>query len=140
MAAYTLLNLKDVEDAALKHGQSPSIEARFARVPLGLESSGISYFRFAPAFRVPFGHLHREQEEVYVILSGSARAKLDEDVVELGPMDALRIAPGVMRGIEAGPDGVELLAFGAPNTENRDAEMAPGWWSDPDGGGTAPPG
>jgi mannose-6-phosphate isomerase-like protein (cupin superfamily) len=124
---YTLRNLAEVEDAAARHGQR-GLEARFARGALDLEMSGITLFRFDPGFRVPFGHLHREQEEVYVLLRGSARAKLDDDVVELRPMDALRIGPGVMRGIEAGPEGAELLAFGAPNTENRDLEMAPGWW------------
>jgi uncharacterized cupin superfamily protein len=138
-ASYTLLNLMDVEDAALRHGQ-PGLEARFARAALGLEKSGISQFVFEPGFRVPFGHLHREQEEVYLVLRGRVRARLDDEVLELGPMDALRIAPGVMRGIEAGPDGAEMLAFGAPNTENQDIEMAPGWWSDPDDGGAAPGG
>jgi mannose-6-phosphate isomerase-like protein (cupin superfamily) len=138
MAAYTVLNLKQVEDAAVKHGQT-GMEARFARVPLGLEKSGMSYFRFDAGFRVPFGHLHHEQEELYVVLSGGLRVKVGEEIVELGPMDALRVAPGTMRGMEAGAGGVELLAFGAPNTENRDLEMEPGWWSDADEGGAAPP-
>jgi mannose-6-phosphate isomerase-like protein (cupin superfamily) len=139
MPAYTVVNLTQVEDAAVKHGQK-GLEARFARVPLGLEKSGISYFRFDPGFRVPFGHLHREQEEVYVVLSGGLRVKVGDEIVELGPMDALRVAPGTMRGMEAGPDGVELLAFGAPNTDNRDAEMQPGWWADADDTGAGAPG
>src|SRR5690242_2937367 len=100
MGAYTVRNLAEVDDAAARHGQQ-GLEARFARGALGLEKSGITLFRFEPGFRVPFGHLHHEQEEVYVLLHGSARAKLDDEVVELRPMDALRIAPGVMRGIEA---------------------------------------
>jgi mannose-6-phosphate isomerase-like protein (cupin superfamily) len=131
MADYTVVNLKrDVEDMAPKFELAPGLESRFARVPLGLANSGASYFRIAPGFRVPFGHRHSEQEEVYVVASGGARLKLDDDIIELGQWDMVRIAPGVWRGIEGGPDGTELIAFGAPNTENKDAEMQPGWWSD----------
>ena len=128
---YTLANLKsDVEDQAPKFGFSPNLESRFARWALGLEKSGISYFRVAPNFRVPFGHSHGEQEEVYVILSGSARMKLDDDVVELKQFDALRVPGEITRAFEAGPDGAEILAFGAPNTENSDVQMVQGWWND----------
>jgi mannose-6-phosphate isomerase-like protein (cupin superfamily) len=131
MAAYTVLNLKrDVEDMAPKFGLSPGLESRFARGPLGLQNSGASYFKIAPGFRAPFGHSHSEQEEVYVIVSGNARIKLDDDVVELEQWDMVRIPPGVWRGVEGGPDGAELIAFGAPNTDNKDIEMQQGWWSD----------
>ncbi len=131
MADYTVVNLKrDVEDMAPKFELAPGLESRFARVPLGLANSGASYFKIAPGFRVPFGHRHGVQEEVYVVVSGGARLKLDVDVVELRQWDMVRIAPGVWRGIEGGPEGTELIAFGAPNTENKDAEMKPGWWSD----------
>ena len=130
VAGYTIVNLKEVEDQAPKFGYAPNIEARFARVPLGLENSGISYFRVAPNFRVPFGHSHERQEEVYVLVGGSARMKLGDEVVELGPWDAVRVPPETVRGFEAGPEGAEYLAFGAPNTENRDARPAPDWWTD----------
>jgi mannose-6-phosphate isomerase-like protein (cupin superfamily) len=131
MGEYTKINLKqDVEDMAVKHGMSPDIESRFARVPLGLEKSGLSYFRYAPGFRTPFGHTHGEQEEVYVVVSGSARVKIDDEVVELSEWDALRLPAGTTRAVEGGPDGAEIVAFGAPNTENKDTEMQPGWWSD----------
>jgi mannose-6-phosphate isomerase-like protein (cupin superfamily) len=129
MADYTLLNLKsDVEDMAPRFGYAPNVEARFARKPLGLEKSGVSYFKIAPDFRMPFGHRHSEQEELYLVLSGSARVKLEDDVVELKPMDAVRVPVGTMRGFEAGPDGAEILAFGAPDTDNKDLEMDPGFW------------
>jgi quercetin dioxygenase-like cupin family protein len=131
MAAYTKLNLKhDVEDMAPKFGLSPGIESHFARVPLALEQSGVSYFKLAPGFRHPFGHSHGEQEEVYVVIGGSATLRLDDEELQLAPLDAVRIPPGVKRALEGGPDGVELLAFGAPNTDNKDAEMLPGWWGD----------
>jgi mannose-6-phosphate isomerase-like protein (cupin superfamily) len=129
-AAYTLVNLKQVEDMAPKFGLSPGLESRFARTPLELEKSGISYFRVAPGFRAPFGHTHSEQEEIYLAVSGSASVKLDDDVVELNEWDALRIPPGTMRGFEGGPDGAEIIAFGAPSNENRDLEMVQDWWTD----------
>ena len=129
MAGYTSVNLKEVEDQAPKFGYSPNLEARFARVPLELENSGISYFRVAPNFRIPFGHKHWQQEEIYVLVLGSARMKLDHLVVELKPWDAIRVPAETMRGLEAGPDGAEYIAFGAPNTQNSDAELTPNWWA-----------
>jgi hypothetical protein len=131
MAGYTLVNLKeDVEDQAPAGGLSPNLKAHFARLPLGLENSGLSYFRIAPDFRLPFGHIHRDQEEVYVLMSGSGRIKLDDEIIDLKPWDAIRVPGSTMRNLEAGPDGAEVLAFGAPNTDNADAEMTPGWWTD----------
>ena len=129
-SAYTVVNLKQVENMAPKFGLSPGLESRFARVPLELEHSGISYFRIAPEFRAPFGHTHTEQEEIYLVVAGSARVKLDDDVVDLGEWDAVRIPPGTMRAVEGGPDGAEMIAFGAPSDENRDVEMVQDWWTD----------
>ncbi len=130
MSAYTIRNLKDVEDSAPKFGMSPDMEARFASSALGCEQTGISYQRLAPNVRGPFGHSHKEQEELYVILGGGGRIKLGDDVVELKPWDAVRVAPSTTRAFEAGPEGLELLAVGAPATGPGDAEMKPGWWSD----------
>ena len=128
---WTRLNLvDDVEDMAPRFGLSPGLQSRFARGPLGLEKSGLSLFRIGPGFRAPFGHLHTEQEEVYLVVSGGARVRVGDEVVELGPWDALRIAPGVMRAFEGGPEGAELVAFGAPNTDNADSEVEQGWWAD----------
>jgi uncharacterized cupin superfamily protein len=129
MAGYTVVNLREVEDQAPRFGLSPDLEARMARVALELEHSGVSYQRIAPGFRVPFGHKHKRQEEIYVLLSGSLRVKLDDEVVELKPLDAVRVPKDTMRGFEAGPEGAELLAIGAPNTGPGDAETVPGWWS-----------
>ena len=128
MADYTKVNLKsDVQDMAPRHGIE-GIESRFARTNLELEKGGVSYFRLDPGFRAPFGHTHSEQEEVYVIVSGSARIAVGDDVFDLAEWDAVRVAPGAWRGLEAGTEGVEYIAFGAPNTDNKDAEMQPGWW------------
>ena len=135
MAEYTKLNLKqDVEDMAPRFQLSPGLESRFARKPLGLEQSGVSYYKIAPDFRTPFGHRHGEQEEVYIVIGGSARLALDDEVVELERYDAVRIPSDVMRSLEGGPDGAEVLAFGAPNTDNKDVEMEQGWWAGGDAG------
>lgn len=130
MAGYTIRNLKDVEDSAVKFGFSPALESRFARGALETERVGLSYQRIAPDTRMPFGHHHRSQEEIYVILSGGGRAKLDDEIVELKALDALRVAPDVTRAFEAGPEGLELLAFGSGDGGLQDAEVAPGWWED----------
>ena len=130
MSGYTVQNLKNVEDQAPKFGLSPQLEARMARVPLELEQFGISYQRIAPGFRVPWGHTHNVQEEVYVVVSGSMLAKLDEDVVELKQWDAVRVPKEAMRSFEGGPEGAEVIAVGAPNTGPGDAVVEQGWWSD----------
>jgi uncharacterized cupin superfamily protein len=128
MGDYTRVNLRsDVEDMAVRHGMD-GIESRFARGSLGLENSGLSYFRLDPGYRTPFGHRHSEQEEVYLVVFGMARFAVNDEVLELGEWDAVRVPAGVWRAMEAGPDGAEIVAFGAPNTENKDAEMQPGWW------------
>jgi len=130
MASYTLVNLKEVEDQAPNFGLAPNIEARMARVPLELEHSGISYQRIAPNFRIPFGHRHKTQEEIYVVVSGSIRVKLEDEIVELKQWDAIRVSKETMRGFEGGSEGAELLAIGAPHTGPGDAEMANDWWAD----------
>jgi mannose-6-phosphate isomerase-like protein (cupin superfamily) len=130
LTGYTKLNLKeDVEDQAPKFGM-PELEFRMARVPLELENSGVSYLRIEPNFRLPFGHTHNVQEEVYVLVSGSARLKLDDDIVELRPFDAVRIHNETMRNLEGGPEGAELIAIGAPNTGPGDGPMTQDWWRD----------
>ncbi len=97
MTGYTIKNLKEVEDSAPKFGLSPGLEARFAREPLGLETSGVSYQRLAPNTRSPFGHRHTQQEELYLIVGGNGRIKLDDDVVALQQWDAVRISAETMR-------------------------------------------
>lgn len=130
MTDYTRINLKqDVEDMAASHGLSPGLESRFAREPLGLEKSGVGYFKIAPNFRTPFGHRHGEQEEVYVVVDGSARIKLDDEIVDLAEWDMIRVPGPVTRCLEGGPDGCEVVVLGAPNTHNKDAEIIPGWWT-----------
>jgi len=128
MSGYTKLNLAtEVEDMA-QGRMPPGIEAHFAREALGCEKSGITYYKLGSNFHPPFGHHHGEQEEVYVVISGSAIVKVEDDEVELGKLDAIRLSPEATRALKAGPDGCEVIAFGAPKTEGQDAEMLPGWW------------
>jgi uncharacterized cupin superfamily protein len=132
MSSHTKVNLNDVENQAPNFGMPEEMEARFAGGDLGLEQAGAALMRVQSGFRIPFGHSHSEQEELYVVVRGSARLKLDDEVLELSEYDAVRVAPGVMRNFEAGPDGVEFVAFGAPLVEDKQAEadMQPGWWQD----------
>jgi quercetin dioxygenase-like cupin family protein len=128
MPDYAIRNLKELEDAAANRG--PDIEARFARKHLGSEHLGVSYFRYGPNYRSPIGHRHREQEEAYVIVSGSGRVKLDDEVIELRSWDVIRVAPQVVRSFEGGPDGLEVIAIGNDRPEGGDGEMIPDHWSD----------
>jgi mannose-6-phosphate isomerase-like protein (cupin superfamily) len=130
MSGYTVKNLKEFEDQAEKFGLAPNLEFRVAGEQLEAQQSAISYLRVAPNFRLPFGHAHKEQEEVYVLLSGSARVKLDDEVIELAPWDTVRIAKDTVRNVEAGSEGAELILFGAPKTGPGDAEVEMGWWSE----------
>ena len=129
MPGYAVRNLKEIEDSAVKFGLSPQMESRFARKELGAETLGLSYQRLAPNVRQPFGHRHEQQEEVYVVLSGGGRVSLDDEVVEVRPWDAVRVAPETARAFEAGPDGLELLAFGA-HTVSTDVETVQDFWAD----------
>jgi len=125
---YTHMRLTDVKDSAPEFGFGDLQEARFAREDLGAEDTGLSHYRLKPSKRQPFGHRHDEAEEVYVVLGGSGRLKLDDEIIDIETLDAIRVAPGVTRSFEAGPGGIEVLAFGARH--DGDGELIQGWWSD----------
>jgi mannose-6-phosphate isomerase-like protein (cupin superfamily) len=127
MSGYTIVNLKEVEDQGPNFGLSPDLEARFARVALDAELIGLTYQRLAPNFQVPWGHTHKTQEEMFVVISGSMRVKLEDEIKELGPWDAIRVSKETARGFEAGPEGVEFIAIGAPGGPG-DAENIEGFW------------
>ena len=131
MAEYTHINLKDdVDDQAPNFGLSPELESRMARVPLEMENAGLSYMRIAPGFRIPFGHKHKNQEEVYVLVSGSAKIKIEDEVRDMKQWDAVRLHRDTVRGFEGGDEGAELIVIGAPNTGPGDAEVIQDWWID----------
>lgn len=126
---YTLKKLTDVEDSAVKGGFAEIQEARFAKNDLETEDTGVSLHCLKAGKRQAFGHKHDDAEEVYVVLAGSGRIKLDDEIVALGPLDAIRVAPKVIRAFEAGPDNdLELLAVGPRH--DGDGDIIPGWWAD----------
>ena len=131
---FTLRNLKeDLEDLGSNFDGAPDLEFRLASKALELEQSGLSYQRIPPDYRFPYGHTHKEQEEVFVVVRGSGRMKLDDEIVEVKEWDVVRVPPGTWRGYEGGPEGLEILVFGAPNLgENprEDVEGQRGWWAD----------
>lgn len=128
MPDYTIKNLKEVENSAAD--RTPGLEARFGRKHLDSEHLGISYFRYEPGFRTRSGHRHREQEEAYVVVGGSGRAKLDDEIVGLNPWDVLRVAPEVVRSFEGGPEGLAIIAVGNDRPEGGDGEMVQDFWVD----------
>jgi uncharacterized cupin superfamily protein len=126
VSGYTIQNLRELEDQAKAFGFAPALEARFAREPLGAERVGLSLQRLAPSERAPFAHNHGQDEEIYVVLSGSGQLRVDDETAEVGTMDAIRVAPGAVRAFAAGPDGLEFLAFGQHTPD--DAQMQPTQW------------
>jgi quercetin dioxygenase-like cupin family protein len=128
MSSYTIVNLKEIEDSVGE--RAPGIEGRFSRKHLDSEHLGISYFRYAPGVRSPMAHSHREQEEAYIVVSGSGRIRLDDEIHELQQWDVVRIAPAAVRAVEAGGDGLELIAVGSDRPEGGDGVPAPSPWID----------
>jgi len=131
---FTLRNLtKDLEDIGANFDGAPGLEFRAATKALELEKSGLTYQRVPPGYRFPYGHTHKTQEEVYVVLRGSGRMKVDDEVVKLEEFDAVRVPPGAWRGYEAGQEGLEILVVGAPNlgeAPREDVEGLRDWWAD----------
>jgi mannose-6-phosphate isomerase-like protein (cupin superfamily) len=128
VADFSIRNLREAEDVAAKHGLSEFQEARFPREELGAESTGLVHLVVHPGKRQPFAHRHGEAEEIYVVISGGGRMKLDDEVVEVGALDAIRVGPSVTRMFEAGPEGLELLGFGPHRA--GDAETVRDFWAD----------
>jgi len=125
MSDYTITNLEEVEDTAAKHGLGFGV-VRFPRTAVGAEHTGFAHQQLFPGARQSFGHRHRAAEEVYMVLSGSGAVKMDDGVHPLRAHDIVRVAPHVTRSFEAGPEGMELLAFG-PHLDG-DGELVQGYW------------
>ena len=127
MLSYAKTNLRDVQDSAAEHGLSAHQEARFPQRDLGAEQTGMNYLIVKPGQREAFAHRHRTAEEIYVVIGGAGRVKLDKELLELMPLDAVRVSPGVARSFEASSDGLQILIFG-PQVES-DAEMVQDFWT-----------
>ena len=132
--AFTHRNLKaDLQDVGSNFDGPPDLEFRMATQALELANSGLTYQHVPPGYRFPYGHTHKTQEEIYVVVRGSGRMKVDDEIVELEEWDAVRVPPGAWRGYEAGPDGLEILVIGAPNLGDDprgDVEGRRDWWTD----------
>jgi mannose-6-phosphate isomerase-like protein (cupin superfamily) len=131
--SHTIKDLRDVEDSAPKFGFSERQEARFCRTDLDAEGTGVALMNVKPGQRQAFAHKHDEAEEVYFVISGSGRIKLDDDVFDVRPYDAIRIAPHVTRALEGGPDGLEYLAFGPHHDGDGELIQDPAFWDQPAG-------
>jgi mannose-6-phosphate isomerase-like protein (cupin superfamily) len=131
---FTIRNIKDdLDDLGSNFDGAPDLEVRAATSALELEKSGLSYQRVPPSYRFPYGHTHKTQEEVYVVVRGSGRMKVGDEIVELKEWDAVRVPPGTWRGYEAGADGLEIIVIGAPNlgdSPRDDVEGRRDWWAD----------
>lgn len=125
---FTHKKLDEVEDSAAAHGHGEMMEARFAQKDLDAEETGFSFHRIKPGKRQPFGHKHDDAEEVYVVVRGDGLLKLDDEIIEVEMLDAIRVSPDVMRAFEAGDEGLEVIVFG-PHREG-DGEIDPGFWSE----------
>ena len=128
MPSYTTVNLLEIEDVV--GDRAPGIEGRFTRSRLDSRDLGVSRFTYAANMRSPMAHSHREQEEAYVVIGGSGKALLDDEIIDLQQWDVLRVAPEVVRAFEGGPEGLDLIAVGGPRPEDGDGVMAPAEWPD----------
>jgi mannose-6-phosphate isomerase-like protein (cupin superfamily) len=126
MSRFATVNLLDVEDSM--GDQAPGIEGRFGRKHLDSRDLGVSHFRYGANLRSPSGHSHREQEEAYVVVAGSGRMLLDDEVLELRQWDVVRVAPEVVRAFEAGPGGLDVIAVGGPKPEGGDGVLGTAAW------------
>lgn len=125
---FTHKKLTEVKDSAPDFGVGDGMEARFAKDDFETEETGFSFHRLGPGKRQPFGHVHDEAEEVYVVIRGDGLLKLDDEIIEVETLDAIRVSPDVTRAFEAGDEGLEVIVFG-PRHEG-DGKVVPGWWSD----------
>lgn len=128
MSDFTSKNLMDLDNLAA--GQAEGIDARFARPHMDSEHLGVSYFHYGPGIRAPFGHSHKVQEEAYIIVNGSGRAKIGDEFIDVKQWDLVRVAPTVIRAFEAGPDGLEFIVVGSDRPEEGDGVPTPDWWTD----------
>ena len=128
MPDYAIVNLLEIDDSL--QGRAPGMEGRFGRALLGSRDIGVTHWRYAPNTRNQVSHSHREQEEAYIVVAGSGRVRLDDEVRELRQWDVVRIAPAVVRAFESGSDGLDLIAIGGPKPEGGDGVMSDSPWPD----------
>ncbi len=127
-SGHTLVNIADLEDLAAKYGYGEMGESRFAADALEAERTGVAHFYLRPSTRQMFAHRHHRAEEIYLVLEGSGRVRIEDEIVDLRTLDAIRIAPEQTRQFEAGPEGMRFVAVSARARD--DAEIVKDWWTD----------
>lgn len=120
---YAITNFEDIEPSGAE-----GIDGRFSRKFLDSTELGVSRWRYEPGRQIP-GHRHEVQEEVYTVIRGSGRVKLDDEIFEIKQWDVIRVAPNVARGFEAGPDGLEIIAAGGSKPDGGDGVLVEDHWS-----------
>ena len=128
MPDYAIVNLLEIDDSV--GDRVPGLEGRFGRTLLGSRDLGVTHWRYAPGLRTQGGHSHREQEEAYVVVAGSGRVRLHDEIRDIRQWDVVRIAPEVVRAFEAGPDGLDMIAVGGPKPEGGDGQVSDTPWPD----------
>jgi mannose-6-phosphate isomerase-like protein (cupin superfamily) len=125
--SYTINHLRDVQDLGPALGVETAQEVRFPQ--MDAETTGLSLMRVKPGQRQAVAHHHTQAEEIYVIVTGAGRIKLNDDIRDVKPLDAIRIAPSVVRAVEAGPDGIEYLAFGPRHADDGETSPVDEFWA-----------
>jgi len=132
-AGYTVVEAAQVADVL---GDYPG-EMRFFADDLETEQVAFTYRRM-PAqtgSKGAYGHRHRTQEEVYFVIDGRLQFKLEDEIVEVGPRTAVRVAPSTVRGVwNEGPDDAHLVICSTRAADpESEGEMVEGFWpADPD--------
>ena len=128
MANYTVCTADDALDVL---GDYPG-EMRFLTAPLETEQVALTYRRMPEhtGGKGSYGHRHKTQEEIYFVISGHLQFKLGDEVIELGPRAAVRVAPEVVRSVwNDRPEDAELLIVSRRVEDVRaDAEQIQDFW------------
>jgi quercetin dioxygenase-like cupin family protein len=132
MSDYAIVNLLELDDVV--GDRVEGLEGRFSRTAIESRDLGVSLFQYGPGVRPQFSHKHREQEEAYVVVRGSGRMRLGDEVRELRQWDVVRVAPEVVRGFEAGADGLDVIAIGGPKPEGGDGVPSDEPWPEAEAG------
>jgi mannose-6-phosphate isomerase-like protein (cupin superfamily) len=129
IGGYTVCEVGDVPDAF--EGKYPG-EMRFLTGPLDAEQVALTHRRMPPQSggKGSYGHRHKTQEELYLVLSGRLQFKLDDEVIELGPLAAVRVAPQTVRSVwNEGPEEAVLLITSTRVEDVRqDVELVEDFW------------
>jgi mannose-6-phosphate isomerase-like protein (cupin superfamily) len=131
MSGYTIGKREDAYDFMEKY---PGFgEMRSYTQSLDAEQVAITWRTMPPGTggKGSYGHRHKTQEEIYLVLRGAVQAKLDDDVVELGPGTAVRVAPEVVRSFHNdGPEEAELVICSVrlPEGAPQDSETVDDFW------------